>query len=495
MESREYGQTAAPNPGSSPSPSGTELPELVVRVSKDRQEAYLSAKNVPLGQKIPENSVKQALAANGVVFGLLPEAIATFCASPTRETLCAHGTAPRDEETAKIEYLFRTDGTCAPKQREDGTVDFGSLGLVQNVKKGDVLCRIVPPKPGADGSDVTGKVLPHKKSRLPSLPSGHNVTASEDRMQLTASIDGCIEFHKGILNIDETFYVRGNVDGSSGNIVFTGTVIVQGDVLEGYAVVAGGDITVHGMVIGATLKAGGNITVSSGVNGMRGGTLTADGNITAHYFQSAQVRCGCDVYADTIMNSNIDAGGSVVMRGPNSSIMGGRCSAGHRIFVKTAGTPNNAQTELILNSPDLKSALAGSAARAGEIAALKEKTEAELRIQADITKQIKLLSGTLGLRGPSPKTQAMMDSLIQNQRKSENSVTEYSHRIEELENLPSVPLIEFNIAAIRLFYAGTKITIGSVNQYLSTDTSSMKFYIKDSQIVSGPTLPSDAKDF
>ena len=117
MESREYGQTAAPNSGSSPSPSGTELPELVVRISKDGQEAYLSAKNVPLGQKIPEDSVKQALAANGVVFGLLPEAIATFCASPTRETLCAHGTAPRDEETAKIEYLFRTDGTCAPGRR------------------------------------------------------------------------------------------------------------------------------------------------------------------------------------------------------------------------------------------------------------------------------------------------------------------------------------------------------------------------------------------
>ena len=384
-------------------PAGQEnptSPELEVRVSKDNQEAFVSAKNVSPGQTVPEDAVKQALAAKGVVFGLLPDAIRSFCANPVQETLCAHGVTTQDEAEPEIRYLFQTEGTYAPQQREDGTVDFGSLGIVQNVKKGDVLCRIIPSAPGKDGTDVTGKVLAHKKARLPSFPTGHNTSVSEDRMELTAAADGCIEYRKNILNIEETFFVRGNVDGNSGNIVFCGTVIIQGDVSEGYTVKAGGDITVHGMVMGATLKAGGNITVSKGVNGMRGGSLTADGNITARYFQSAKVQSGCDVYADTIMSSSVQAGGNVIMRGPNSSIVGGRCCAGHRIFVKTAGSTNNTQTELVIDSPDLKSALSGSVSRESEIASLKEKTEAEVHIQSDISKQLKLLSSTLGLRGP-----------------------------------------------------------------------------------------------
>ena len=489
MYSQQTSQPSAPSGQENATP-----PELEVRVSRDNQEAFVSAKNVSPGQTVSEDAVKQALAAKGVVFGFLPDAIRSFCANPVQETLCAHGIAAQDEADAEIRYLFQTEGTYAPQQRDDGTVDFGSLGIVQNVKKGDVLCRIIPPTPGKDGTSVTGKVLPHKKFRLPSFPSGHNTTVSEDRMELTATTDGCIEYRKNILNIEDTFYVRGNVDGHSGNIIFCGTVIVQGDVSEGYTVKAGGDITVHGMVMGATLKAGGNITVSKGVNGMRGGSLTADGNITARYFQSAKVQCGCDVYADTIMSSDVQAGGDVMMRGPTSSIVGGRCCAGHRIFVKSTGSPNNTQTELILDSPDLKSALAGSMSRESEIASLKEKTEAEINIQSDISKQLKLLSTTLGLRGPSLKTRAMMNLLTQNLRKSESNVAQYSHRLEELDEMPVVPLIEFNIAAIRIFYTGTKITIGRFSQYLSSNYSSVKFYIKDNEIVSGPTLPSDEKD-
>ena len=54
-----------------------------------------------------------------------------------------------------------------------------------------------------------------------------------------------------------------------------------------------------------------------------------------------------------------------------------------------------------------------------------------------------------------------MNLLTQNVRKSENNVAQYSHRLEELEDAPVVPLIEFNISAIRIFYSGTKMTIGN----------------------------------
>lgn len=490
MSTLENGQLSDSNSGTTDS---TAQPQLSVRISEDRQQAFVWAKNVTLGQQIAEDDVNRILAENGVVFGILPEAVKSFCVNPSRETLCAHGVLAQDEKPGEIEYFFRTDECCIPEQHEDGTVDFGSLGTVQSVKKDDRLCRIVPPEPGKDGMDVTGKPLPHKKGALPPLPSGHNTTVSEDRMELRASIDGCIEYRKGILNINDTYYVRGNVDSSSGNITFAGTVVIQGDVETGYSVKAGGDIKVYGMVIGATLKAGGGITVSKGVNGMRGGSLTADGNITARYFQNAQVFSGCDVYADTLMNCNVEAGGIILMRGPNSSILGGKCQAGHRIYAKVLGTPSFTLTEVTIMSPDLKSSLAGNFSRATELAELNQRIQAEAMLQQDCAKQLKLLSSTLGLRGASYRTQEMMKTLTQRQRQSENDVRGYEKRVEELENTPIVPLADFNISVLHTAYSGTKITIGTFNVMLSSNYDNMKFYIKDSQIVTGPVLPTDEK--
>lgn len=488
MGTLEDGQLSNSNPGMANIPA---QPQLSVRISENRQEAFVWAKNVTLGQQIPEEDVKRVLAENGVVFGILPEAVKSFCTNPSRETLCAHGIPAQNEGAGGIEYFFRTDECCVPEQLEDGTVDFGSLGMVQSVKKDDLLCRIVPPQPGKDGMDVTGKTLPHKKGTIPPLPSGRNFTVNEDRTELRASIDGCIEYRKGILNVNDTFYVRGNVDSSSGNISFAGTIVVQGDVSPGYSVKAGGDLKVYGMVIGATLKAGGSITVSKGVNGMRGGSLKADGNIVARYFQNAEVISGCDVYADSLMNCNVEAGGSILMRGPNSSIFGGRCQAGHRIFAKVIGTTSYTLTDVVIMSPDLKSSLAGNFSRATEIAELKQKIEAETMLQQDCTKQLKLLSGTLGSRGPSPRTQEMIKALTLRQRQSENDVHGYEKRVEELESIPIVPLSDFNVAVLRTAYSGTRITIGTINVMLSSNYDNMKFYIKDNQIVTGPILPSD----
>ena len=366
---------------------------------------------------------------------------------------------------------------------------------MQNVKKGDVLCRIVPPKPGKDGIDISGKPVPHKKSRLPSFPSGHNTIVSENGMELTSAIDGCIEYHKNLLNVNETFYVHGNVDNSSGNINFLGTVVIQGDVTQGYTVKAGKDITVHGMVAGATLIAGGSITVSNGVNGMSGGSLTAGGDITARYFQNATLECGYDVLGDVLMNCSVQAKHSILLRGPNASLMGGKCTAGQQICAKAIGTPNNVPTDVCVDSSDLHSAMAGVSARASEIAGLNEKITAEEQVQAGLRKQIDTVKKAIEGGNHNVKLAAIMKTLMLNTKKSENAVGDYRRRVEELETEPEVSIIDFNIIGIRTIYAGTKISIGIYSKYLSSDYSNMKFYVQGDDIISGPVLPSDEKDY
>ena len=476
--------------------SGSEKgPELTVRISKDRQEAFLSAKTTQPGQELTERAVTEYLAGQGVVFGLLDDAVHGFCTDQSHEILCARGSMPVDEKDGELQYLFRADVGKAPVKREDGTVDFHDLGIVQSVKKGDVLCVIVPPPPGKDGTDVTGRPVAFRKGRLPSFPSGHNTVVSEDGMELAAAADGCIEYRKDLLNINETFYVHGNVDGSSGNIVFTGTVIVQGDVMGGFAVKAGGDITVHGMVEGATLEAGGSITVTHGVNGMSGGSLTAGGNITARYFQNASLRCSGDVFADVLLNSSVQAGHSVILRGPKASLMGGKCCAGQQVCAKVIGTSNNVRTDVCVDSAELHSAMAGVSTRAGEIAGLKEKAAAAEQAQAKLKKQLEAVKQVVANGNRTARIALLVRTLMQRSRESESVVQDCQRRIEELQAAPVSSTIDFSVIGLRTIYAGTKIFIGNYVQYLSNDYSNTKFYLAENQIVSGPVLPSDEKDY
>lgn len=470
-------------------------PELSVRISKDRHEAFLSVKDLRPGEKLEESRVRELLKEQSVVYGLNDDAIRAFCGGGAREVLCARGIPPKDESEAELQYLFRTDAGTAPAQREDGSVSFDDLGIVQNVKKGDVLCRIVPPEAGRDGIDVTGKSVRHRKSRLPSFPSGHNTVVSDDGLALSAAIDGCIEYRKNALSVSETFYVRGDVDGSSGSIDFIGAVVVQGDVTEGYAVKAGGDITVHGMVQGATLQAGGSIVVSNGVNGMRGGSLTAGGNVTARYFQNADIRCACDVFSDVLMNCSVQAGHSVVLRGPNASILGGKCRAGQQICAKTIGSPNNVRTDVGVDSRELHSAMAGLSARTAEIAELRNKISDCGRAAANASGQLELVRKAVGQKIHNKQTELLIEALTQKVGEAEAEAEECRRRAEELEAAPVASTIDFNVVGVKTIYAGTKISIGSYSRNLSNDYSNMKFYLEKDDIVFGPALPSDEKDY
>lgn len=482
-----------------PISSGSEpaIPEMEVHVSSDRLTAFLTAKAAQPDQVLTYQNVIDFLAGKGITYGICEDAIRDFCDGKnySLEIPCAKALAPVDEDDAEMQYLFKTDCSGVPVEREDGTVDFRDLGLVQNVKKGDVLCQVIPPAQGRDGMDVFGKPIPYQKGRTPAFPSGSNTLVSKDGLELAAAIDGCIEYKNNTLNVNAVFIVHGNVDSSSGNIIFLGNVIVQGDVMEGFTVKAGGDITVRGMVEGAVLEADGNISITNGVNGMHGGKLTAGGNIRAKYFQNAELCCEGDVFADVIMNSNVKAGHSVVLHGSKARIMGGRCCAGRRICANDIGTENYVRTDVCLDSRELNSLLAGNAAKAEEISALNQKVAEQQQKQQVLKKQIDTVSRTIMAGNHSGKLKLLFQALAQQDRQSKQEVEECKNRISELEQSPVGSTVDFNIIGLKAVYSGTKITIGSYTMLLANDYNNTKFYVQQDQIVSGPVLPSDRMDF
>lgn len=481
---------AGGKPGNGPPDGGAEpAPKLELTVSTDRMAVYLRVKPAFPGQAVPSSFVLDFLEKNGIVYGVLRDDVESFCRDKRyyAELVCARGLEPVDEKDAELECHFRTDQDVMPKQKEDGTVDFRELGLVQNVAKGDVLCRIVMPEKGRNGIDIYNRPVPYRRGRVPAFPSGSNTVISEDRLTMTAAIDGCVEYKNSVLNVNSMFVVHGDVDGSSGNINFLGSVTVQGDVREGFSVKAGKDITIRGMVEGAYVKAGGSIAISNGMKGMGRGKLCAQGNIAGKYFENVTMECGGDVYADVIMNSVVTAGGSVVLRGRQALLIGGRVRAGRQVYANSIGTDSNVRTEVAVESDRLQALLLEE----GEsLSRLEAQMDSARREASGLRDRISEYTREISANRDVARLQPLLKSAIVQKSRNVETIHSLEVRIREARDRQE-SYMSFRVAGVRTIHSGTKITVGNFTQLLDSDYSYTKFYSDRERLESGPLLPSD----
>ncbi|HHV31941.1 MAG: DUF342 domain-containing protein [Ruminococcaceae bacterium] len=468
-------------------------PQFTLQISADNMTAYLRVKPATLDQKITYEQILEFLKENNIQYGICEDAIKTFCEERRffSELICAKGILPIDGKDGILNYHFNTDKTLRPKEREDGTVDFKDLGLVQNVSKGDVLCSITPPTTGTDGIDVYNRPVPFKPGRMPVLPVGTNTVISEDGLSLLAAADGCVENLKSKVNVNEVYIVRGNVDGASGNIETNGSVIVQGDVMEGFSIKSGHDITVRGMAEGALLEARGSISISNGMHGMAKGTIRAGGNISGKYFENANLFSENDVYADVLMNCHVVAGGSIILKGPKASLIGGNYQVGRRVYLKNIGTSGNAITKVSIQSSNLNNIFA-SYGEASSLDVLNQKlANAQQELEA-FTKGYEVLLEQLAQSGQtgSESGKMLIKASIVKKSKLTQAIEEITHQIEQYRK-NATSLIDYNVIGTGVIYPGTKITIGPYSMNINNEFSNSKFYPDQNGIVFGPVLPSD----
>lgn len=469
-------------------PQGGNLePQMILRVSSDRMQAFLQVKQAYSGQPVSTRQVMDFLKSKEILYGLREDSIRDFCENRKffLELPCAKGTEPEEGKDGFLQYLFQRDKDMLPVEREDGSVDFRDLGTVQNVAKDEALCRITPPVPGKDGRDVYNNVLPYRRGKMPKFPEGKNTVISEDGLELRAAIGGIIEYKNAMLNISELFLVHGDVDSASGNITATGSVTVQGDVLEGFQVKATGDIIVRGMVEGARLEAGGSITISGGMNGMGRGRLTAKGNITGRYFENTTLSCDGDIYSESMLNCNAAAGGSIILRGRRATLAGGRSTAGVQIYSGIIGTAQNAKTEVLIVSQRLE--LAGGQ-KPEEIFAQAAKMRREIEL---IRQQIAALIRAAGSGELPRKARLWKKDAEETLRRQEAAAAQLEDALRRDAQTEKRPLEDYRVVAFRTAYAGTKIGIGPLTKILTEDYNCMKFQASKGEIAASALLPAE----
>ncbi len=316
------------------------------------------------GALLTEADIVSDLKQAGIRHGIRKKAIDHFLKNHAyeRDYIIAEATLPVQGYSAKIQYFFDVNTTARPKLNEDGSVDFHQLGNIKSVKEGDKLATLKPAYRGKAGISVLGNPLPPKKVKNRALRFGRNIRLSEDKCNIYSKVAGHVTLVDDMVMVSDVYHVPANVDSSTGDIDYKGTVEVTGNVNTGFAIKAEGDIIVNGVVEGATLVAGGNIVLKRGMQGMDRGTLEAEGNITAKFLENCKVKCKGSLKADAILHSEVECREQVDVLGRKGMINGGSLSTYADVHATTLGSTMGASTkiviisdkELIIRANDLK---------------------------------------------------------------------------------------------------------------------------------------------
>ncbi len=262
-----------------------------------------------------------------------------------KDIILAKGKEPTPGVDASIEYFFNTETHRRPRVCEDGSVDYFTLTTINQCKKGDALARIIPEIPGIDGSDIHGNRIKAKEPKRITLKFGQNIGLSEDKRTIFTQVDGHVTLLEDKVFVSDVYSVK-DVDVSTGNLDYQGSIQVDGNVSANFEVKAGGNVIIEGLVEGAKIIAGGCITIGKGMNGAAGGMLKAGGDVMVKFLENARVVAGGFVHSGAILHSRVSAGTEVIVEGKRGLIVGGYVQAAKRIEAKSIGASMGATTIL-----------------------------------------------------------------------------------------------------------------------------------------------------
>lgn len=321
---------------------------MEVKVAEDEMQAYVKLPYVS-GRSYTVGEIVKALMDYHVVYGLNQDVISQLAKGERydEEVLVAEGTPMKDGEDGYYEYMFKTEMPTRPAILPDGSVDYRNVQFFEYIRAGETVAVYHPATAGTSGYTVSGKVLPAKRGLEKQVLTGKNIHADADNVTYVADENGKIELKgyeiviNNVLEVDEVNY-------STGNVKFEGSVHIKGNVSTGMVVDAGEDVVIDGNVEGAVIRCGRNLLLKRGVLG--GGTckIRAEGTVTGKFFENANIYAVGDIAGNYALNCNIFSGGQVNISGKRGVILGGSMHAMRGLSVQNIGNHAEVATYISL---------------------------------------------------------------------------------------------------------------------------------------------------
>ncbi len=453
---------------------------MTVDITDQEMKAYVTLTPPgPGGSDLSKGALLAFLRNNRIIYGVNEDTLQDVEDRPRyhEAVLVAEGTKPQNGRDAYVQFNFETDkSTYRLKEAADGKVNFKELDLIQNVVAGQPLARKVPPEVGKTGRTVTGKVIPARNGKDIPLPLGRNVHMAEDGATLIADINGQVTYIAGRINVEEIYTVAGDVNLKTGNVMFLGTVIVQGNVDDGFVVKASGNIEVRGGVGKSEVVAEGDVVVHQGVTGKSGCIINAGKSVWAKFIENATVESGENVIvSDGLINCTVTANRKIICQGKRAAILGGVYRACEEIYAKTLGSPvGGAETIVEVGyDPKAKEKLDQLQAQAYQLKRQVEELDKNIATLNAIKKQRKVL--------PEDKEAILQDNLM----RRDDLIVELRALAKEIESIQSYLnglKTRGRISASGRVYPGVVLAIKDVRENVKNEQKAMTFYLENQMI-------------
>lgn len=468
-----------------------------VKIAADHMTAWLTLTPPFGGTPVTREQIDQTLKESGIVSGILVDEIeASLVAGSVNERIIAQGKVPVPGLDSQFQSLVSEIKERHPHVDEHGIADYRDLGQIIIVNPGDPLMRHIPPTPGENGQDIMGLVLYPKPGQDTLFASGLQGAELDpgDNNMLRATITGQpILVPQGVI-VEPTLTLP-QVDLSTGNITFDGTVKVTGDVKEGMKIHATGDVFVEGTVEAAEIQAVGNIVITCGVIGHGKYTIAPDpsqmhsakiqcaGSLNVRFIENALVMAGADICIEEFsMHSDLTADNQIIVGKAGSKkghLIGGIARATLLVKAAVFGSDAGIKTKVQVGfNPYLHE----------QLISVMHKIEVKEKEQTDIEKIIVYVRShpEKNKDGLLDKAHHTLDKLL-----SEIALLhEEQTRIQTEQGLVE----QAQIIAEQAIHGGTEIQIGNKIWKTNSERGNGLFQLKEGEIDFGSILRDDASD-
>lgn len=443
---------------------------LFLDVGSMRAELLLEPP-VGAGRHLTEADLRETLSRGKVVYGLDDEALTRLASGGPDGTplygsrmVVALGTPAQDGTDGVCEERFARESEKQFTQRADGSVDYKELGLIRDVKEGSVVCEITPPGPAVDGTNVLGQPIKAREGVKAVPPIGDGLRLSEDGLRAVTARQGNLVFRDGRFVVETVYRVQ-NVDYDVGNITFSGDVLVNGDMMDGFEIHAGGNVTLRGQG-GAVVIEAKDILIEQGMNGTGRAVLEASGTLKAGFIENCTLRVGEKITASSIINCQVECEGDVDVSAGKGVICGGKVTAFGSVKAKEIGNESNTPTTVSLGvTPKLLQ----------ERKRLQDLLETVTAHIDELTKNVTYIEQLVaaGKQVPPDRVQLLKRTQIQlpmTEKKREqlqNQLAELEARMEE---------VGASTLTAGVIHPPTKVSIGSLNANVTDTRQNCRVY-------------------
>ena len=457
-----------------------------VEVTKDEMTGSIVVSPPSMsGSEASFDMIKRAILQQDVVEACIEEdKIKEFVDTPVYDVPfeVAKAIMPVDGHDAYISYNFETDPKKLRAQvDEEGNVDYKKLNNIQNVIADQPLAQKIPAQRGKGGKTLFGRYLEAKNGKDIQIQLGANVKLDRDGVTIKAEIDGEVMLVNGKVTVEPIKYLDA-VNVKTGDVKFVGTVVIKGNVQEGYKVEAT-NIEVNGIVDKSRLEATGNIIVRQGIFGKGEGFIKAGKSLWAKFINDTTVEVEENVIvSDSIVNSTVTAMKNIVLRGKKAQIIGGHLMATEEICARKVGSPGGGTETILEVGVDPRDKKRLEELQNQQAKSTKEYENCDLDIQT--LEQQKKLRKKLP-QEKEEKLKTLKERCEQISEELEVMTDEINKIQEHLRDLKAIGKVKVEGDV----YAGVKIYIRDVLDEVKIDTKSVTFFYDKAFSKRGPYEP------